>query len=604
MVRECLERLPAQIRGVDVRPSQEELDSLPPRLKETWKQRAERAKAEPLSVILATDWLRFSRDGDRAAFEKLYFTRRRRLTHLVGGSLVHGAEPYLDAILDTIWAICEESSWCLPAHNSYKRDAPQLAWPDTSRPVVDLFAAETGALLACTAAVLGDVLPEPVLRRMFDEVSRRILRPYRTEHFWWMGSGDEPMCNWTTWCTQNVLLCALTLSVPEEERRAVLCRAAASLDCFLKDYGEDGCCNEGAQYYGHAGLCLSGCLSLLCEAAPGAFETLWKEKKIRSIAAYIFHMHVSGPYYVNFADCSPFAGRRGVREILFARRTGDGAMEEFAFRDWEASLDDPDDDSDVARINLWYSLLELREAGRLLSRPRTPSSSVPYAGDIYYPSVGVCIARRGGWHLAAKAGCNDDSHNHNDTGSVTLYRGGRPFLIDLGVETYSRKTFSSERYTIWTMQSGWHNLPTFGGVQQKDGPQYRAQDVNVSLEGPCVSMSMELAAAWPEEAKLESFRRLIEFSTGGLSVRDVCRGSYSSAFLSLMVCGKPAVHGACVDVGELGRIAFEGLAGPVAIDTVPVNDARLRIAWPDTVYRIRAPFDRELAWRVSAAEAE
>ena len=48
MVRECLERLPAQIRGVDVRPSQEELDSLPPRLKETWKQRAERAKAEPM----------------------------------------------------------------------------------------------------------------------------------------------------------------------------------------------------------------------------------------------------------------------------------------------------------------------------------------------------------------------------------------------------------------------------------------------------------------------------------------------------------------------------------------------------------------------------
>lgn len=48
MVRECLERLPAQIRGVDVRPTQEELDSLPPRLKETWKQRAERAKAEPM----------------------------------------------------------------------------------------------------------------------------------------------------------------------------------------------------------------------------------------------------------------------------------------------------------------------------------------------------------------------------------------------------------------------------------------------------------------------------------------------------------------------------------------------------------------------------
>lgn len=599
MVRECLERLPAQIRGVDVRPAQEELGSLPPQLREKWRQRAERAKAEPLSVILAADWLRFSRDGDRAAFEALYFSRRRRLTHLAGGALVHGAKPYLDAILDTIWAICEESSWCLPAHNSYKRDAPQLPWPDTSRPVVDLFAAETGALLACAAAVLGDVLPAPVLSRIHAEVVRRVLTPYRTEHFWWMGNGDEPMCNWTTWCTQNVLLCALTLPVPQEERRWIVRRAAESLDCFLKDYGEDGCCNEGAQYYGHAGLCLSGCLSLLCEAAPGAFETLWHEEKIRSIAAYIFHMHVSGPYYVNFADCSPFAGRRTVREVLFARQTGNGAMEEFALRDWEASLGDPDDDSDVARINLWYSLLELREAGRLLPRPCAPSGD-PYAGDIYYPSVGVCIARRGEWHLAAKAGCNDDSHNHNDTGSVTLYRGGRPLLIDLGVETYSRRTFSAERYTIWTMQSGWHNLPTFGGVQQKDGPQYRAQDVRVSLDGPLASLSMELAAAWPGEAKLESFRRTIDLSAQGLSVRDVCRGSYGSAFLSLMVCERPRADGDRVTVGTLGAIAFEGLAGPVEIDTVPVSDARLRIAWPDTVYRIRAPFERELSWRVSA----
>ncbi len=41
--------------------------------------------------------------------------------------------------------ICEESAWQLPAHNSYIRDTPQLPLPDTTRPIVDLFAAETGA---------------------------------------------------------------------------------------------------------------------------------------------------------------------------------------------------------------------------------------------------------------------------------------------------------------------------------------------------------------------------------------------------------------------------------------------------------------------------
>ena len=65
---------------------------------------------------------------------------------------------FLDEIADTVWAICEESAWQLPAHNSYVRDTPQLPLPDTTRPIVDLFAAETGALLALTRYLLPDEL--------------------------------------------------------------------------------------------------------------------------------------------------------------------------------------------------------------------------------------------------------------------------------------------------------------------------------------------------------------------------------------------------------------------------------------------------------------
>ena len=62
--------------------------------------------------------------------------------------------------------------------------------------------------------------------------------------------------------------------------------------------------------------------------------------------------------------------------------------------------------------------------------------------------------------LAVKAGDNNDNHNHNDTGSLTLYKNGQPALADIGVESYTGKTFSAQRYEIWTMQSGYHNLPT------------------------------------------------------------------------------------------------------------------------------------------------
>src|SRR5690606_39665769 len=54
--------------------------------------------------------------------------------------------------------------------------------------------------------------------------------------------------------------------------------------------------------------------------------------------------------------------------------------------------------------------------------------------------------------FAAKGGYNNESHNHNDIGSFILYKEGKPLFIDAGVGTYTKKTFSNERYDIWTMQ--------------------------------------------------------------------------------------------------------------------------------------------------------
>lgn len=595
MLEECLSQLPEHLCEVSVCPPQECFTVMPEPMRARWHARATAACAAGLAPITAADWLRFSENGDRARYEALYFSRRRRLTDLVCGVLSDGPERCMDEILNTLWAICEESAWQLPAHNTYVRDAPALTWPDVERPVVDLFAAETGALLACTCAVLDKALPESVGRRIKYEVERRVLAPCAATHFWWMGSGDEPMNNWTPWCTQNVLLCVFALPYPQQMRRTVVTQAARSLDCFLKDYGPDGCCNEGAQYYSHAGLCLFGCLELLCAAAPGVFDDLWHTHKIRNIAAYIHHMHVDGPYYVNFADCSPFAGRRGAREYLFAQRTENPDMARFAARDWQISLTSPDESRDIARINLWYQLLEVRAAADMAGDAGGLPPSPP--SDIYYPSAGVFLARRGRWFLAAKAGCNADNHNHNDTGSVILYRDGRPFLIDLGVESYTQKTFSSRRYEIWTMQSQWHNLPTFDGIQQKDGAAFCASDVHTSFSPDTAEISMNLSAAWPEAARLEYFTRTVRLTEKSFFLHDVCSGEYKTAFLSLMLCETPHIDNCRVCVDTLGTLFFEGADGPAEVDTLPITDARLRIAWPAVLYRLRIPFTNTLTVR-------
>ena len=595
MVQEHLSYLPGNLPGYQPFPPAKERagwDALPKRVKDRFLQAGEAELAKPIALLPLSLWLDFIRTGQRAAWEDAYFSRRARLCALVCAECVEYQGRFLDAIADTVWAICEESAWQLPAHNSYIRDTPQLPLPDTSRPIVELFAAETGALLALTRYLLTDELDAAVpgiTARMDWELNARILTPYFHDHFWWMGNEDEPMCNWTSWCTQNVLLTVFLLPTTQEQRQAAVKQAAYSLDCFLKDYGEDGCCNEGAQYYRHAGLTLWGCLEILSAVAPGAFCPLFAQPKIKNIAEYIRNVHVEGPYYLNFGDCSPLAGRCGAREYRFGQAVGSDALCALAAEDFRADAD-PDhlQNSDATtHINLWYRLTTAFAEAEL----RTYTLPQPEQNTVWYPSVGVYAARKGAWLLGAKFGSNGDSHNHNDTGSITVYKDGRPFLIDIGVESYTQKTFSPQRYDIWTMQSAWHNLPTFGpdGIQQLPGAAYAARDVHTTE----TSIAGELSEAYPPIEGLSFYRRMVQLHENGITLTD--ETDYPDMVeMTLLTEQKPSPVQDGFTVGELGGIRFDTQAVRAEVTSVPITDLRLRTAWPETIYKITLHFPKML----------
>ena len=376
---------------------------LPLRAKQRFLQAGEAALQTPIAPLPLSLWLDFTHTGRRTPWETAYFSRRARLCALVSAECVEHKGRFLDAIADTVWALCEESAWQLPAHNSYIRDTPQLPLPDTTRPIVDLFAAETGALLALTRYLLPDELDTAApgtTVRMEQELDARILTPYFTSHFWWMGNGAEPMCNWTSWCTQNVLLTVFLLPTTQQQRQVAVKQAAYSLDCFLKDYGADGCCNEGAQYYRHAGLTLWGCLEILSNVAPQAFSPLFHEPKIKNIAEYICNVHVEGPYYLNFGDCSPLAGRCGAREYRFGQAVGSDALQALAAADFRADAD-PDhlqNPDGSTHINLWYRLTTAFAEEEMMTYSAAPRHHL----TVWYPSVGVYAARQGSWAEAVQ----------------------------------------------------------------------------------------------------------------------------------------------------------------------------------------------------------
>lgn len=553
--------------------------------------------------LSALNYLDFTRTGNRVRFETPLFSKRHALSALVLAECVENKGRFLDDIINGIFSICDESAWCLPPHNSYERDQPQLPLPDAADPVLDLFACETGACLATASYLLTPLLDgfSPfITKRIRYELDRRIFTPYFARHFWWMGDGQTHMNNWTIWCTQNVLLCAHLTDIDPGLRRDIFRKACQSSDYFLAEYGEDGCCDEGAQYYRHAGLCLFQVLDILNTVTGGAFASVIESEKVRNIAAYIYKVHIADKYYVNFADCSPIAGRAGVREFLFAQMTKQPEMLRFAARDYMAGM--PETLLLPEENNLYYRL----QNGFSVKQIKAFTDAAPLSHpDIYYPSVGLFAVRDEHLYLAVKAGDNGDSHNHNDVGSFTVYKDGKPLFIDVGVESYTKKTFSPQRYEIWTMQSAYHNLPTIDGFMQHDGEEYCATEVSCDLEEKRIHM--DIAKAYPAECGLLSYIRDARLKTGAeiliedhFSFADASNGH--QVVLSLMTYEKPEIvpdtpDGCCrLTIGQdcadkegsvFGTLTLEG-GQFLSVEEIPITDARLATAWDHSLYRTLA----------------
>lgn len=113
--------------------------SLPKALRGEQVAVGERHLNQEWPPLPATSFMEFERRGDRSGYERLSFARRNALANLVIAECIEDAGRFMDSILDGIWAICEESFWGVPAHNHLSGGREPL--PDTSQPIIDLFAA-------------------------------------------------------------------------------------------------------------------------------------------------------------------------------------------------------------------------------------------------------------------------------------------------------------------------------------------------------------------------------------------------------------------------------------------------------------------------------
>ena len=457
----------------------------------------ERALKSDFEAISGSTSLDFVRSGDRLAHSKISFGKRNQLTTLILAESIEGKGRFMEAIFNGIWSICEESYWGVPAHIS------GTGLPDVENPVVDLFAAETAAVLAMADYMVGDKLDEInklIRKRIYFETNKRIFIPMNTksDRYGWM-SKTKQVNNWNPWIMSNWLMTSLLLEKDDLRRAEMVYAAMKGLDLYINGLGEDGGCDEGPSYWFAAGGSVFDCLELLEKSTSGQIN-IFKEPIIQKMAAYVYKAHIDGFYFTNFADADPVLKPDGLMLYRFGLALKDENMKQFG--QW---------------ANLNFNRFEvngnqrMRTIENMMTIKDIPSQTIYQpVQDAWISDIQVMTSRStGGLYLAAHGGHNAESHNHNDVGDFIVYADGKPMIVDAGRGNYTARTFSSKRYELWFTQSNYHNLPIINGFGQKEGRDFEAKNVSCQISAKESVLKMDLADAYPKEAAIKKWQRSI-----------------------------------------------------------------------------------------------
>jgi hypothetical protein len=226
----------------------------------------------------------------------------------------------------------------------------------------------------------------------------------------------------------------------------------------------------------------------------------------------------------------------------------------------------------------------------------------PLVGDVWLPDLQVMAARsvsgrRDGFYLAAKGGHNDESHNHNDVGNFIAYYDGDPVLIDAGAQTYTAATFSSRRYELWNNQSGFHNLPTINGVMQREGRAFAARNLRYEAGADFARLSLDLAGAYPESARVESWHRMMTLNRRrNVEVDESYRLSASTSPFTLNFltplqadaagAGRVRLFGPDNTNPRAFVLVYDADRFDPTVETIPVTDTRMRASWGEKLQRV------------------
>lgn len=481
-------------------------------------------------------FMHYHRTGSRHEFEyHYYFPRRQRLKACAFLSLIYpDNEEYFSNLCNAIWAICNEYCWSLPNHDA----TSETVYCDD---YIDLFAAETGYALSEIHYLLGDRFSSLLNQRITHAIDHRIIQSFIHRAYGW----ETVHNNWAAVCAGSV---AMTFMHERPDLYTLVQpRIEAAMDAFLSSFKEDGVCQEGFGYWIYGFGFYASYAQMLLEFTKGEIN-LFDNPKVRKIAQFPNCVYLSGNATVSFSDGSRKSScDLGITSLL---RYHYGDILPVLPRDYYKIGDQ------CARWNIHAMAFAFYD-------PEMRFDGAQRDATLYFDQTGWFIRKNAAYGFAAKAGNNDEPHNHNDVGSFILAVGGEQVLTDLGSGIYTRDYFSADkRYTILCNRSLGHSVPLLDGLEQREGAQYQG---TMDFDGETVTI--DLLGAYPKN-RVSSLKRAFTFTEHGFTMTDTYAYDQPCPVMERVVSlTEPVVSGNTLTLGRVTLSFSAGWVCTVSRDT-------------------------------------
>lgn len=463
-------------------------EEIQPLLNEIYEEK-DRLLAEVFQDVSYSLFRLYHETGNRREFESVYFEKRRRLnTFALMVLLEPENEVYQKELQEIIWSICNEYSWCLPAHLPEVQGITKhsIKQPLGRERVIDLFSAETAFALAEIYHLTKDHLEPTIQKRIYDEIYGRVLWPYMEHSYFW----EKAPHNWSAVCAGSIGCAAIYLIEDEAELAYILSRVLSSMNHFMSGFADDGACLEGYSYWEYGFGFFVYFADLLKKKTAGAID-LFTHPKVQAVSLFQEKIFLYEHLLANFSDSNPtrniFLGLSHYLHQTYPEMTIPQDSMRAAYTDdfcsrWASAF----------RNLYWYN-------------PSYEGKPWP-KGTYYFPNAEWIVSRYNHYAFAAKGGYNDEPHNHNDVGHFILTAKDEVYLKDLGAGEYTKAYFSHKRYDYICNSAKGHSVPIIDDVIQLPGKHYRATNVQSSLSGATDTFEMNMEKAY-SHPHLQSLHR-------------------------------------------------------------------------------------------------